>query len=218
MTLAMARPRQGTVGERNRSVHLFEASHEQTTVDHLTALCGSQFEPSDLEFLKDVIGMPCELCLCRTPSPTLAGEHCSLDSNPILNLHVSRHPHQDVCPQDDHAQFDEPEGGDATTAALANHGNTERNDSRFDPTSDPLRYRYELLADHLAHLITTGQLPPNKPLPAERRLANEYGVSLGTARRATDELRLRGLVYTLRSKGTFVLPAEQQQTNNVEID
>jgi aminoglycoside phosphotransferase (APT) family kinase protein len=47
-------------------------------------------------------------------------------------------------------------------------------------------------------------LKPNTPLVAERRLADEYGVSLGTARRATELLRDRGLVFTLRSKGTFI--------------
>lgn len=65
-------------------------------------------------------------------------------------------------------------------------------------------YVYEQLADHIAGLIERGKLRPHTPLPAERRLAEEYGVSLGTARRATRVLRKRGLVVTLRSKGTFV--------------
>lgn len=67
-------------------------------------------------------------------------------------------------------------------------------------------YIYEKMADHLAHRINFGELEPNKPLPNERFLATEYGVSLGTARRATQMLRDRGLVITLRSKGTFVAP------------
>jgi GntR family transcriptional regulator len=73
----------------------------------------------------------------------------------------------------------------------------------FEPGDTP-GYIYERMADHLAERIITGDLAPNKPLPAERRLAEEYGVSLGTARRATELLRERGLVVTLRSKGTFV--------------
>jgi DNA-binding GntR family transcriptional regulator len=38
---------------------------------------------------------------------------------------------------------------------------------------------------------------------AELQLAREYGVSLGTVRRATAVLRERGLVVTLRRKCTF---------------
>ncbi|WP_084144108.1 winged helix-turn-helix domain-containing protein [Amycolatopsis taiwanensis] len=80
----------------------------------------------------------------------------------------------------------------------------------FDPGAVPTRYRYELLAEHLAQLIDAGELRPNVPLPAERRLAEQFGVSLGTARRATGVLRARGLVITLRSKGTYVAPAQSR--------
>ena len=74
----------------------------------------------------------------------------------------------------------------------------------FNPDGYPPGYLYELMAEHLANRIRSGELPPNAPLPAERRLAQEYGVSLGTARHATELLRTRGLVVTVRSKGTFV--------------
>jgi GntR family transcriptional regulator len=81
--------------------------------------------------------------------------------------------------------------------------------SEFEPGETP-GYIYERMADHLAARIEEGDLPLNQPLPAERRLADEYGVSLGTARRATELLRERGLVITLRSKGTFVtLPRKE---------
>lgn len=66
-------------------------------------------------------------------------------------------------------------------------------------------YIYEAMANHLAERIRSGELKPGTPLPAERRLAEEYGVSLGTSRRATELLREWKLVVTLRSKGTFVI-------------
>lgn len=69
----------------------------------------------------------------------------------------------------------------------------------------PYGYVYEQLADHLARLIETGKLKPGKPLPPERRLAEEHRVSLGTARHATRLLKFRGLVVTVRSKGTYVV-------------
>jgi DNA-binding GntR family transcriptional regulator len=65
-------------------------------------------------------------------------------------------------------------------------------------------YIYEDMADHLAARIGSGELRPNTPLPSERHLAQEYGVSLGTARHATRLLRYRGLVVTIRSKGTYI--------------
>jgi hypothetical protein len=46
-------------------------------------------------------------------------------------------------------------------------------------------YVYEQMYEHLAGRIASGDLAPNTPLPAERRLAQEYRVSLGTARHAT---------------------------------
>lgn len=74
----------------------------------------------------------------------------------------------------------------------------------IDFKADRANYAYMQMANHIKKRIQSGELEVNMPLPAERRLAEEYGVSLGTARRATEELRQWGMVYTLRSKGTFV--------------
>lgn len=75
--------------------------------------------------------------------------------------------------------------------------------SGFDPLQPG--YLYEAMANHLASRIAAGELPDRKPLPNERRLAEEYGVSLGTARHATRILASRGLVVVVRSKGTYVI-------------
>ena len=72
-------------------------------------------------------------------------------------------------------------------------------------------YVYEWVAEQIAARIESGDLRPNTPLPAERRLALEYGVSLGTARQATRLLRERGLVVTLRSKGTYVTDCNERR-------
>jgi GntR family transcriptional regulator len=65
-------------------------------------------------------------------------------------------------------------------------------------------YKYVAMADHLQARIEAGDLAPGSMLPAEKTLAAEYEMSLGTARKATAILRERGLVVTLPSKGTFI--------------
>lgn len=74
----------------------------------------------------------------------------------------------------------------------------------FDPSAEPTVYVYVLMADHIEARIRAGELPAGSRLPAERDLVDEYGVSIGTVRRATAELRRRGLVTTVPIKGTFV--------------
>ncbi|KAA9159478.1 winged helix-turn-helix transcriptional regulator [Amycolatopsis acidicola] len=69
---------------------------------------------------------------------------------------------------------------------------------------DGIGYVYEAMAEHLIKRIADGELVPGEPLPCERRLAYQYGVALGTARHATRLLRFRGLVVTIRSKGSYV--------------
>lgn len=63
---------------------------------------------------------------------------------------------------------------------------------------------YAKVADHVAARIDAGELRPGAMLPAERDMAEAYGVALGTVRRAVEELRNRGLVVTLPAKGTFI--------------
>jgi GntR family transcriptional regulator len=205
-TLVMARPRQGTVGERERMVHLFDAHHHRAANGHLIALCNKRFNPVDLETLNEVTGMPCEACVNRAPHPAHYRERIQLESGSVLTRSDDCQPQRNASPHDDGSALDEPDCRGVSATDLATGETSVWNSRKFDSNSAPLRYRYEVLADHLARMIATGEIPPNKPLPAERRLADEYGVSLGTARRATDELRIRGLVHTLRSKGTYVLP------------
>ncbi|WP_435121889.1 GntR family transcriptional regulator [Amycolatopsis thermoflava] len=67
------------------------------------------------------------------------------------------------------------------------------------------------MALHVTERIASGELAPDTPLPAERRLACEYGVSLGSARHATYLLHSRGFVVTIRSKGTYIARDAQQK-------
>ena len=72
----------------------------------------------------------------------------------------------------------------------------------FDPDSAvPL---FEQAADYVAGRIARGELVPGQKLPAERDLADEWGIGYQTVRRTMRELRLRGLVVSRVGKGTFV--------------
>ncbi|NEC32084.1 winged helix-turn-helix transcriptional regulator [Streptomyces rubrogriseus] len=63
---------------------------------------------------------------------------------------------------------------------------------------------YVQVVHHIAEEIRTGRLPVGARLPAERDLAEQYGVAVNTVRRAVRELREQGLVITVPIKGTFV--------------
>jgi GntR family transcriptional regulator len=74
----------------------------------------------------------------------------------------------------------------------------------FDPEAGGANYLYAVMADHIAARIEAGELRAGSRLPGERDLAAEYRVAIGTARRAVQDLRDRGLVVTLPAKGTFI--------------
>ncbi len=74
----------------------------------------------------------------------------------------------------------------------------------WDREAVGVTYVYAAIAGHLAMRIRAGEFPPGGRLPGERELSEEYGVGLGTFRRALDLLRERGVLTTLPAKGTFV--------------
>ncbi|HKR81522.1 MAG TPA: winged helix-turn-helix domain-containing protein [Candidatus Saccharimonadales bacterium] len=85
---------------------------------------------------------------------------------------------------------------------------------RYQLDHRAMTYLYEQMVDHLTERIASGDLAVNTTLPAEVVLARQYGVSLGTARRATEILRKRGLAVTLKSKGTFVVARPVVETTS----
>lgn len=63
---------------------------------------------------------------------------------------------------------------------------------------------YQQIADELERRIKAGLLLPDKPIPSELTLQQEFGVARGTVRHAVAELRNRDLVYTVPQRGTYV--------------
>ena len=65
---------------------------------------------------------------------------------------------------------------------------------------------YVQVADILRSRIEAGQLLPDRPVPSETQLQQEFGVARGTARKAIALLRDQGLVVTVKGRGSYVNP------------
>ncbi|WP_433465687.1 GntR family transcriptional regulator [Spirillospora sp. CA-128828] len=67
---------------------------------------------------------------------------------------------------------------------------------------DPI---YQQIAAVIRGRIEAGVYSPNRPIPSETALCEEFDVSRKTAREAVRALREAGLVQTVRGKGSYVL-------------
>jgi len=56
----------------------------------------------------------------------------------------------------------------------------------------------------LTHSLAQGEWQPGEALPSEAKLAQRYGVSIGTLRKAIDELVAEGVVVRRQGSGTFI--------------
>lgn len=69
-------------------------------------------------------------------------------------------------------------------------------------------YIWQQVADELIRRIRAGEYSPGMPIPAERRLADELGCSVGSVRRAVGVLRDQRWVIVLPQKGVYVAAAD----------
>ncbi|HKU86713.1 MAG TPA: GntR family transcriptional regulator [Casimicrobiaceae bacterium] len=63
---------------------------------------------------------------------------------------------------------------------------------------------YQDIERRLTDALTRGEWKPGTAIPAERRLAARFGISLGTLRRAVDELVDANILIRQQGRGTFV--------------
>ena len=63
---------------------------------------------------------------------------------------------------------------------------------------------YEHVKRQIAEAILIGELPPGTVLPGEVALATQYGVAVGTIRRALADLTASGMLMRRRKTGTIV--------------
>ncbi len=78
-------------------------------------------------------------------------------------------------------------------------------DARIDHDG-PVKIHRQL-SGILAARIRRGDWAPNRPIPSELRLAEEYGVARGTVRTAVATLAAEGLVMVVPQRGTYVRPS-----------
>jgi DNA-binding GntR family transcriptional regulator len=64
---------------------------------------------------------------------------------------------------------------------------------------------YEVVAARIERRIRAGEFGYHNPLPSEPALAEWYGVSRSTIRKAGDQLIERGILERVRGKGTYVI-------------
>lgn len=72
----------------------------------------------------------------------------------------------------------------------------------------PDQLKWEAVRDEIRRRIKAGDYKPGHPIPGEPRMADEFDVSKGTARRVIRALLESGEIYTVLGKGTFVSDPE----------
>lgn len=78
---------------------------------------------------------------------------------------------------------------------------------QLDP--DDARPPYVKLAEAVRTVIDKGLLSPGDKLPTHSQLVTQYGVSLGTVKRALGLLQDEGLIVSRRGEGAFVRTCPQ---------
>jgi DNA-binding GntR family transcriptional regulator len=71
---------------------------------------------------------------------------------------------------------------------------------------DDTRPPYRQVADALRSQIESGALKPGDKLPPHRAVVTDFGVSLGTVKRAYAALQADGLIVSRQGQGSFVRP------------
>ncbi|NDP41450.1 MAG: GntR family transcriptional regulator [Aromatoleum sp.] len=80
-------------------------------------------------------------------------------------------------------------------------------DASTDSTSPGVRLSGPLYKDvkrQMMELLTRGEWKPGEAIPAERRLSERFGISIGTVRKAIDELVGENILIRQQGRGTFV--------------
>jgi len=77
---------------------------------------------------------------------------------------------------------------------------------------------YEQIKEKIKELIINNILKPDERIPSVRELAQTLTINPNTIQRAYKELETEGLIYSIRAKGNFVAPLEQQSISSRRED
>jgi GntR family transcriptional regulator len=70
---------------------------------------------------------------------------------------------------------------------------------------------YREVRKRITEAIGAGEWRPGQALPAEKKLCERFGVSMGTLRKAVDELTASGVLVRQQGRGTFVARHSQDR-------
>jgi DNA-binding GntR family transcriptional regulator len=85
-----------------------------------------------------------------------------------------------------------------------------RDVDEYDPLAPVPRYRQ--IANIIRRRIESGELQPERPIPSEAQIMEEFDVARATARHAAELLRDQGFVVKVPGLGTFVRKPEHWRT------
>lgn len=68
---------------------------------------------------------------------------------------------------------------------------------------------YQQIGGEIAQRIRDGELVPDRPIPSEKTLMQQYDIAKATARQVVAWLREHGWVYTVAHRGTYVNTPEK---------
>lgn len=80
-----------------------------------------------------------------------------------------------------------------------------------------MRYKYESLIKSIKAKIESGKLAPGEKIPSEPQISKELNLSRNTIRQALKELELKGYLYRVQGKGTFVASRSAKKSNKIAL-
>jgi GntR family transcriptional regulator len=67
----------------------------------------------------------------------------------------------------------------------------------------------------ITRMLSSGEIQPGEAIPTEKQLCNMFGTSIGTVRRAIDELVAEHVLIRQQGRGTFLAPYSPERMLNV---
>lgn len=85
---------------------------------------------------------------------------------------------------------------------------------KLDP--DDTRPPYQQVADRLRERIANGEYVEGAKLPGHQAVADEFGVSIGTVKRAFSLLQQERLIFTRQGQGSYVRASSDGDESHAE--